>query len=338
MLTRNFRESVVEARKEASARCCTEPPVIRQQSKCCGGDGGDDNDDLESDFIIRTVRDSLCSPVSDSEVRESSDSCLFDTSCKPFVSKDANWTLTNQASPMSPLKPAAPSSATKNPCERAEQLLAVLKHRLFSAQLNNYKSSIRRKRSEMRHSLQVGELTSAAYSADDDDDRNSASWPARPNTLKFLPQSKSAGSRIDQQRDDSIARTTWPADVAKGARSTTHRSTNTPPTTNPSPASSVRALVQVLENRCSHPPPPTPPSTEDRPTPTASAAVAAVATAAATPALRAIAKVVVTTDGESPASKDEGYSTMSSDVQVGTFLNFPFYTTPFSLFCWFSFI
>ena len=94
-------------------------------------------------------RDSICSAVSDSELTQRSCSILtavdWATSGnnRLLVSKDSNWTLasastaTSSSSSSSILStPTAPSGDLLNPVERAEKLLAVLKHRLFSAQLN----------------------------------------------------------------------------------------------------------------------------------------------------------------------------------------------------------
>ena len=108
-----------------------------------------------------SARDSLCSVVSDSEIRRWDDASMMDLSGgRPLVSKDANWILSSQqlGSP-APLGSTSLNSslAAKNPVERAEKLLAVLKTRLFSAQLNSFKNAVRNSnqlhRSDIRRSL-----------------------------------------------------------------------------------------------------------------------------------------------------------------------------------------
>ena len=58
------------------------------------------------------------------------------------MSKDANWILSSH-----PASATAGGGArlapSKNPVERAEKLLSVLKNRLFCAQLNSFKNAIR---------------------------------------------------------------------------------------------------------------------------------------------------------------------------------------------------
>ncbi len=129
-------------------------------------------------------RDSLCSTVSDSEIRLNSSSSIFETASgvRPLVSKDSNWTLSSSSSSSSTSQAAlaVQQSAETNPVERAEKLLAVLKHRLFSAQLNSYKS-IRtqpRNNNEIRRSLVLpAQVDSSTLQA----------LPARPSTLSFCP-------------------------------------------------------------------------------------------------------------------------------------------------------
>lgn len=232
--------------------------------------------DLPPVMSSSNQRDSLCSTVSDSEIRMNSSSSIFETgsSVRPLVSKDSNWTLSSSSSSSSSTASQAAlavqqPSEQNNPVERAEKLLAVLKHRLFSAQLNSYKSIRMQPRNncEIRRSLVLP-------------GQQEVSLPARPSTLSFCP---SACNKETASANDP----------------------STP---------SVRALVQVLEKRVAHPLPSSCSSSLEKadksprpPLPIAPGLVRSIRNAA-----------VPTSDSsnDSPASKDEGYSTMSSDVQV----------------------
>ena len=212
------------------------------------------------DVAAANPRDSLCSTVSDSEIRLNNSSSFFETGVRPLVSKDSNWTLSSSSSSSSTSQAAlaVQQSAETNPVERAEKLLAVLKHRLFSAQLNSYKSIRTQPRnSEIRRSLVLPAQVDTPL-------------PARPSTLSFCPKT--------QQKEAADS--------------------STP---------SVRALVQVLEKRVANPlvPAASPEKTDKSPRPPLPLAPAL---------MRAIRHNADSND--SPASKDEGYSTMSSDVQV----------------------
>lgn len=227
-------------------------------------------------------RDSLCSTVSDSEIRMNSSSSIFETgsTVRPLVSKDSNWTLSSSSSSSSSTASQAAlavqqPSEQNNPVERAEKLLAVLKHRLFSAQLNSYKSIRMQPRynGEVRRSLVLPAQQQAEVSL-----------PARPSTLSFCPS----------------------ASVSN--KETAMASVNDPSTP------SVRALVQVLEKRVANPLPSSSSSSLEKadksprpPLPIAPGLVRSIRNAAVSQG---------DSSSDSPASKDEGYSTMSSDVQV----------------------
>ena len=221
------------------------------------------------------ARDSFCSAVSDSELRAYG-SIFSDPAARPLVSKDANWMLSAQGHGLSGMSAQSSPLSGKNPVERAEKLLAVLKHRLFSAQLNSYRHPAEKRRSkkrheEVRHSLPpVHQHWEESGSDGKESATGTSSLPARPNTLSFLP-SKAADNEQEESSEND-------------------------------PSSAVRALVQVLEKRVVSLPSPVADLPAKSPRPPVAPA----------PGLRAIR----TTDTESPASKDEGYSTMSSDVQV----------------------
>ena len=141
-----------------------------------------------------------------------------------------------------------------------------------------------------------------------------SSSPARPKTLSLLPHSRSASQLLPC-----------------GSGLLRCGSASSDPCT-----PSVRALVQVLEGKIVQP------STASLLLPSGAAAAAAPAAASAcvdhssssvkppvAPGLRAIRTAAAaavassstsTSESDSPVSKDEGYSTMSSDVQVGHFL------------------
>ena len=89
---------------------------------------------------------SACFADADAEADADEELRLFgESATRPLVSKDANWFLsggvggaaTAAAAQLSPT--AASPLSGKNPVERAEKLLAVLKHRLFSAQVRHVK-------------------------------------------------------------------------------------------------------------------------------------------------------------------------------------------------------
>lgn len=230
--------------------------------------------------IAGNPRDSLCSTVSDSEIRLSTNLSIFEQASggRPLVSKDSNWTLSSSSSSSSASQAALSiqQSCEQNPVERAEKLLAVLKHRLFSAQLNSYKSIRTQPRnSEIRRSLVLPAQQQQQQLAD------ITSLPARPSTLSFCPTSP-----------------------------TSKETANDPSTP------SVRALVQVLEKRVGATPIPagsnsgTSEKAEKSPRPPLPLAPGLMR------AIRNAAVVTGDNSSDSPASKDEGYSTMSSDVQV----------------------
>ena len=208
--------------------------------------------------VAANPRDSLCSTVS--EIRLDNSWAFFETGVRALVSKVSNWTLSSSSSSPSTSQAAlaVQQSAETNPVERAEKLLAVLKHRLFSAQLNSYKSIRTQPRNnDIRRSLVLPAQVDTPL-------------PARPSTLSFCPKT--------QQKEAADS--------------------STP---------SVRALVQVLEKRVANPlvPAASPEKTDKSPRPPLPLAPAL---------MRAIRHNADSND--SPASKDEGYSTMSSDVQV----------------------
>lgn len=227
-------------------------------------------------------RDSLCSTVSDSEIRLNSNTSIFENSpggVRPLVSKDSNWTMSSTSSSSSTSQAAlsVQQSAEQNPVERAEKLLAVLKHRLFSAQLNSYKSiRLQPRHNEMRRSLVLP----------DQSPMMETSLPARPSTLAFCPTASSS--------------------CGSGSSSYKEATANDPSTP------SVRALVQVLEKRVANPLPAGQTTEKTSPRPPLPVAPVLMRT------IRNAAAVVTgeVTNNDSPASKDEGYSTMSSDVQV----------------------
>ena len=138
-----------------------------------------------------------------------------------------------------------------------------------------------------------------------------AALPARPRTLSLLPHSRSASQLLDSggiPADALMKRSSWCSDPC------------TP---------SVRALVQVLEGKSSSsaagilpppPPPPPPPSgsaSASGPSGNDGNAAGACFKPPMAPGIRAIRTAECGSgDNPSASSKDEGYSTMSSDVQV----------------------
>ena len=267
LLTQSLRDSMLENQKKPPA---DNIGMVKSNS-------------YEPQRDASNQRDSLCSTVSDSEIRMSCNSSIFETASgvRPLVSKDSNWTLSSTSSSSSSTASQAAlavqqSSEQSNPVERAEKLLAVLKHRLFSAQLNSYKSiriQPRNNSGEIRRSLVLPGPVEAF-----------SSLPARPSTLSFCP-------------------------------SAPVKETNVVTCVNDPSTPSVRALVQVLEKRVGNPLPSTSSSSslekaEKSPRPPLPLAPGLV---------RSIRNAAITagdSSNDSPASKDEGYSTMSSDVQV----------------------
>ncbi|XP_057372310.1 serine-rich adhesin for platelets-like [Daphnia carinata] len=272
LLTQSLRDSMLENNKKPMGAAMAADGMVKSNSY-----------DLPPVTSNSNQRDSLCSTVSDSEIRLNSSSSIFETASgvRPLVSKDSNWTLSSSSSSSSTSQAAlaVQQSAETNPVERAEKLLAVLKHRLFSAQLNSYKS-IRtqpRNNGDVRRSLVLPAQQQQAE----------VSLPARPSTLSFCPS----------------------ASVSNKETSVMTAAVNDPSTP------SVRALVQVLEKRVAHPLPSSSCSSSlekaDKsprpPLPIAPGLVRSIRNAAVSAA---------DSNSDSPASKDEGYSTMSSDVQV----------------------
>jgi hypothetical protein len=280
LLTQSLRDSMLENNKKptaattATASTAADGMMVKSNSYDLPPTSGSSNNQ----------RDSLCSTVSDSEIRMSSSSSIFETGSgvRPLVSKDSNWTLSSTSSSASSTASQAAlavqqSSEQSNPVERAEKLLAVLKHRLFSAQLNSYKSirmQPKSNSSEIRRSLVMPGQQPAE-----------AALPARPSTLSFCPSAP-----VSNKETGVVT------------------SANDPSTP------SVRALVQVLEKRVGNPLPSSSSSSLEKPDksprpplPLAPGLVRSIRNAAATSG---------DSSNDSPASKDEGYSTMSSDVQV----------------------
>ncbi|XP_046461314.1 flocculation protein FLO11-like isoform X3 [Daphnia pulex] len=278
LLTQSLRDSMLENNKKPTAAATATPAADGMMVK------SNSYDLPPTSSSSNNQRDSLCSTVSDSEIRMSSSSSIFETGSgvRPLVSKDSNWTLSSTSSSASSTASQAAlavqqSSEQSNPVERAEKLLAVLKHRLFSAQLNSYKSirmQPKSNSSEIRRSLVMPGQQPAE-----------AALPARPSTLSFCPSAP-----VSNKETGVVT------------------SANDPSTP------SVRALVQVLEKRVGNPLPSSSSSSLEKPDksprpplPLAPGLVRSIRNAAATSG---------DSSNDSPASKDEGYSTMSSDVQV----------------------
>lgn len=272
-------------------------------------------------------RDSMCSAVSDSElVRLQAGQLQYDSALTGrnhfLVSKDSNWTLSSTSSSSASSCPSqavlnveclqhqmasSAGSGRSDPVERAEKLLAVLKHRLFSAQLgsSNYNS---RSASGRPKGHQEAMLSSEVTRRPVQD--TSKPMPARPSSLclKDVPS-----PAVQQQTSLSLGN--------RGQKA----GNQTP---------SVRALVQVLEKRVSMTGLVSPPAVEtgnkqQQQTGTNGGSMAKIApqqpdSNSPRPPLPHLVGGLVgraglrhnSSSSDSPASKDEGYSTMSSDVQV----------------------
>ena len=268
------------SRKLSGTIPCCVGEMTKSHSYDCGAPGGG----------AENQRDSVCSTVSDSELTQRNCSSILAAvdwaNCgsakgRLLVSKDSNWTLASTATVASSSSSASSRSSSQtalmavtgtgdlqSPVERAEKLLAVLKHRLFSAQLN------------------------CGFTGHEQTD----SAPETPSAPPVTP--------VPSARPNSLAldqATTAAAAAANKTTTTTNKKSDPLGSTTPS----VRALVEKMEAK--------------RTSSSPSAAVLAVSPPR--PPLPAAAIAAVAAIRASPAtancpSKDEGYSTLSSDVQV----------------------